>query len=133
MIREASINDINSINKLLNQFGYKIDIGSFDQPFFKALVFEKEIIIGVIIYTEPYDRIEIDYIAVSEEYKNKGIGSELLKAIENINIKNITLEVRKTNKIAIEFYKKNGYKVVAIRKNYYSDEDGYLMIKEIGE
>ena len=32
-----------------------------------------------------------------------------------------------------EFYKKNGYRIEAIRKNYYGSENGYLMLKELGE
>lgn len=133
MIREASIDDIKDINMLLYQFDYKIDSKSFNNPFFKSFVYEDDSIVGVIIYNEPYDRIEIDYIAVDENYKNKGIGSQLLKKIENNNIKNITLEVRQSNEVAINFYKKNGYKIVTIRKNYYNNEDGYLMLKEKGE
>lgn len=133
MIREASVVDIKEINLLLKQFNYNIDNKSFDNPFFKAIVYEDDSILGVIIYNKLYDRIEIEYIAVDNTSKNKGIGSKLLKAIENSNLKNITLEVRKSNKIAINFYMKNGYKIVSIRKNYYNDEDGYLMLKEIGE
>lgn len=133
MIREASVKDIKDINLLLKQFNYNVDSEFFDNPFLKSLVYEDENILGVIIYKEPYDRIEIEYIAVAEQYKNKGIGSRFLKAIENNNVKNITLEVRKSNEVAINFYKKNGYKIVSIRKNYYNNEDGYLMLKEIGE
>jgi len=103
MIREATIQDIEDINLLLKQFNYKVDSKSFDNPFFKAFVYLDDSIIGVIIYNAPYDRIEIEYIAVDELYKNKGIGSKLLKAVENKNIKNITLEVRKSNEVAINF------------------------------
>ena len=57
----------------------------------------------------------------------------ILNEIEQKGIKNITLEVRESNKEAIEFYKKNGYRIEAIRKNYYGSENGYLMLKELGE
>lgn len=133
MIREVSDLDIKDINLLLKQFNYNINSDFLNKPFFKTLVYEEDSIVGVIIYTEIYDRIEIEYIAVDNYYKNKGIGSKLLKSIENNDIKNITLEVRKSNDAAINFYKKNGYKIASIRKNYYNDEDGFLMIKEIGE
>ena len=53
--------------------------------------------------------------------------------LEKENVKNITLEVRENNKIAIDFYIKNGYKIETIRKDYYGNENGYLMIKELGE
>ena len=48
-------------------------------------------------------------------------------------VQNLTLEVRKSNEVAISFYKKNGFNEVAVRKNYYKGEDGILMMKKIGE
>ena len=47
------------------------------------------------------------------------------------NIQNITLEVRKSNINAINFYKKHGFEEVATRENYYGSEDGILMVKEM--
>ena len=44
---------------------------------------------------------------------------------------NITLEVKESNKSAINFYLKNGFIEVARREKYYQDEDGILMIKEM--
>ena len=44
---------------------------------------------------------------------------------------NITLEVRKSNEIARNLYKKFGFREVAIRKFYYGDEDGILMEKQV--
>ena len=43
------------------------------------------------------------------------------------NLLNITLEVRKSNEIAIHLYKKMGFNEAAIRKYYYGDEDAILM------
>ena len=45
-----------------------------------------------------------------------------------INIsKDITLEVRESNYPAINLYKKFGFTKLAIRKNYYKNEDALLM------
>ena len=52
---------------------------------------------------------------------------------EYINLTNITLEVRESNERARRFYLKNGFKEVTKRKNYYNDEDGILMIKNLGD
>ena len=41
--------------------------------------------------------------------------------------KDITLEVKQTNEIAIKLYKKYSFKQVAIRKGYYNNIDGLLM------
>lgn len=129
MIREMIDTDLFEVNKLLQIFNVEYS----DKEFRKVLVYEEnKKVLGVLVYLIIYDRAEIEYIVVKDEYKNKGIGSKLLSFIEN-NIKNITLEVRESNTTAISFYKKNGYEIVSTRHNYYKDEDGYLMIKNLGE
>lgn len=125
--------DIEKANELLSSFNYKISENSFFNVFFKSLVYLEHGIKGIIIYDLLYDRIEIEYIIVDEAYRKKGIGSKLLNAIQKNNIKNITLEVRESNVEAINFYKNNGFKVEAIRKNYYGNENAYLMLKELGD
>lgn len=47
-------------------------------------------------------------------------------AIEE-HVVNITLEVRVSNEIARNLYKKFGFREVALRKFYYGDEDAILM------
>ena len=51
--------------------------------------------------------------------------------VENNNCSNITLEVRKSNIIAINIYKKFKFKVIAERKNYYGNEDAIMMLREV--
>ena len=135
MIRELENKDYISVNKLLSIFNYKLDKKSFDNDFLKVLVYEEGIIKGLLVYQYLYDRIEIDYIIVGIQYRNLGIGTKLLNFVENKHkdINNITLEVRESNKEAISFYLKNGFKEVTKRKNYYKEEDGILMIKNLGE
>ena len=135
MIRDLEEKDLLCANKLLNTFNYQINKESFNNDFLKVLVYEDKNIKGILVYQYIYDRIEIDYIIVDEKYRNCGIATKLLKFVENKynNIENITLEVRESNKSAINFYLKNGFKEVTKRKNYYKDEDGILMIKNLGE
>ena len=133
MLRELKIEDIAEANLLLSKFNYHIKKESFDNIFFKSLVYYNNGIKGIVVYDLLYDRIEIEYIIVDAEYRKRGIGTLLLNEIEQKGIKNITLEVRESNKEAIEFYKKNGYRIETIRKNYYGSENGYLMLKELGE
>ena len=77
-----------------------------------------------------YERAEINYIFVLENYRGKKLASKMLEfMIKSCKIcENITLEVRKSNSIAISLYRKFGFKEVAIRKNYYNNEDGILMM-----
>ena len=92
-------------------------------------------IIGYLEYSLIYDRIEIDNFSVLEEYRNQGIGTKLMSYLVSLAISlrvvNITLEVRVSNNIAINLYKKFGFKEVALRKYYYGDEDGILMEKQV--
>ena len=105
-------------------------------PYAKSLEFyENDIVLGYLNYSLIYDRIEIDNFQVKEENRNKGIGKKLMtyliyNAIHN-HVINITLEVRISNKIARNLYKKFGFREVALRKLYYGNEDGILMEKQV--
>lgn len=133
MIRYLKKEDINKANKLLANFNYKISEYSLQNPFFRGLVYVEDDIKGIVVYDLLYDRVEIEYIIVEDKYRKKGIGSKLIEEIEKSNIKNITLEVRESNFTAINFYLSNGFRIETIRKNYYGNENGYLMLKELGE
>ena len=126
MIREATLDDLDNINKLLSDFNYRLN--NLDQEFLNVLVHEDEDIDAVLVYKYIYDRIEIDYIIVNEDKRKKGIASTLIKYLDKYNC-SITLEVNETNISAINLYKKCGFKEVAKRKNYYKDNDAILMMK----
>lgn len=95
------------------------------------VIIEEEKVIGFIVYSIIYERAEIIDIAVDPRSRNKGYAKALLNYLINDIISercdNITLEVNKTNEIAIGLYKSIGFSVVATRKGYYEDSDGYLM------
>lgn len=114
MIKEI---DKKNINPFLHRIEYIIDNTS----------------VGYLEYSIMYDRMEIDNIFVLESYRHKNIASQMMEYVINIyekkDLDNITLEVRESNYIAINLYKKYGFKEVSIRKYYYGDEDGILMEK----
>ena len=97
----------------------------------KIIVYEEEKIMGFMIYDLIYDRCEIEYIGVLEEYRNKKIATRLLEYLNNYELSNITLEVNINNLPAIKLYEKNGFKIASKRKKYYNKDDAYLMIKEV--
>lgn len=71
-------------------------------------------------------------VAVLEEHRNRGIGTSLIKhALEQIRKgsgKECYLEVRTTNKGAIELYEKLGFKIGSTLHGYYKDgESAYTM------
>ena len=112
MIREVNINSNNPFSKRIE---YLVDNEC----------------IGYLDYSLIYDRMEIDNFLVNSLYRNKGIGNKLMmyfmELAKKLEVENITLEVRKSNNIAINLYKKYGFVEVAVRKYYYGDEDGILM------
>jgi len=79
------------------------------------------------------DEIQILNIAVKESKRHKKIATELfgviLKYAKSEKIKEFYLEVRPSNTGAIALYKKLGFKIDGVRKNYYikPKEDALLM------
>ncbi len=101
----------------------------------KIEFYDKEELVGYLDYSLIYDRIEINNFFVEEPFRKKGIGKKLLSylvviAINN-HVINMTLEVKESNEIARELYKKFGFREVALRKFYYGDEHGILMEKQV--
>ena len=94
-------------------------------------------ILGFYIASHVIDEVEIFTIAVDKDYQNKGIGSKLLDHLidrSKVNdIKKIWLEVSTKNQAGISLYKKYGFKIMGLRKNYYQKlgEDAYNMLKEL--
>jgi ribosomal-protein-alanine N-acetyltransferase len=73
---------------------------------------------------------EIINFAVAIHFQKQGIGGKLLQqAIEGEKPQVIWLEVRKSNRPAVNFYLKNGFEFIGNRKNYYTSpvEDALLM------
>lgn len=99
-----------------------------NNPFGAYLLYQKDQkIVGYLYYSKIYDRIEVNEIEVLEIYRRQNIASSMLEYLL-INIsKDITLEVRESNYPAINLYKKFGFTKLAIRKNYYKNEDALLM------
>ena len=94
-------------------------------------------IIGFFIFYNVLDEMHILDITVAKEMQSKGIGSLMLDRIIGINtdrgIKYFFLEVRASNLKAVNLYKKFGFKIFMLRKNYYEDngEDALCMVKEL--
>lgn len=79
------------------------------------------------------DEGHITTLAVDENYRNKGIGSALLRQLilkaEEKNLKYLTLEVRETNIGAQQLYMKHNFVVEGKKPQYYRNpsEDGVVM------
>ncbi len=114
----------------------EIELLESPNPFQKSIEFyQDDKVVGYLIYSHIYDRLEIDNFFVAESMRGNGIGKKLLSyllciAIDN-HVVNITLEVRKSNEIARKLYSSFGFREVALRRLYYGDEDGILMEKQV--
>ena len=79
----------------------------------------------------------ITNIAVKKEERKRGIATKIVSSLIDIakekEMIGITLEVRVSNKIAIDIYKKNGFVMEGIRTEYYDDnkEDAIVMWKHL--
>ena len=82
-----------------------------------------------------FDESHITNIAVHPDYRGLGIGDILMEALIKKSYdkgsKDITLEVRRSNVVAQNLYKKYGFAQDGIRKKYYQDngEDAIIMWK----
>ena len=112
----------------------------FENPVNVILVAEENSkIVGFIDFMITFNSATIVQIAVIPEYRKQKIATMLLKEMENSFpkdiedvVENVTLEVRKTNKSAINLYKKGGYEIIVEKKHYYPDgEDAIYMVKRI--
>ena len=81
-------------------------------------------IIGYAIFYHVRDEIEIIQIGIMKSCQRKNYGSLVIKEIKNLNyIRKIFLEVSAENTKAINFYLKNGFKKIGIRRAYYKDNN----------
>ncbi|AVQ24450.1 ribosomal protein S18-alanine N-acetyltransferase [Fusobacterium periodonticum] len=140
MIKKLTINDVDYIEQIFNLEKNIFKNSAFskestenlvkaDNSFIYAYLVDEKVC-GYLMVLDSIDVYEILAIATIEEYRNKGIAQELL---DKIKTKDIFLEVRKSNEKAINFYKKNNFKQISIRKGYYSDptEDAIIMKMEV--
>ncbi len=85
------------------------------------------------------DEAHIGNLAVHPEERRGGIAQRLLDQLvedaAQVGVRRLTLEVRESNDIARNFYYKNNFIDIAIRKNYYRSpvEDAIVMYRVLPE
>ena len=140
MIIKLTSNDINYIEQIFNLEKEIFKSSAFNKNYLDTLIKGNNSFIyvyliddkvcGYLMILDSIDVYEILAIATVEKYRNKGIAQELL---DKIKTKDIFLEVRESNQTAINFYKKNNFKEIRIRKDYYSEptENAIIMKLEV--
>lgn len=142
-IREWQYRDIMRISEIEREsfpkepWSFQMLASSFESEAFSGILAEDGgEIIGYAGITVADDTADIDNIAVTELYRNSGVGTALIKSLislaEKKGVKKLFLEVRVSNSVAMRLYLKNGFVGVYARTRYYSDgEDCLVMAREI--
>ena len=95
-------------------------INYFNEDTIKIWKVLDQIVVGFIVFYRVKDEIEIIKIGIMKSCQRKNYGSLIINKIKKLNnIKKIFLEVSIENTQAINFYLKNGFKKIGIRKAYY--------------
>ena len=138
MIIKLTSNDVDYIEQIFNLEKEIFKNSAFTKESTENLIKEDnsfiytylidEKVCGYLMVLDSIDVYEILAIATIEEYRNNGIAQELL---DKIKTKDIFLEVRESNQVAINFYKKNKFKEISVRKNYYSEPNENAIIMKL--
>jgi ribosomal-protein-alanine N-acetyltransferase len=93
-------------------------------------------LIGYLIISRYVDAWHVMNVAVAPEHRRRGIAQAMLRRLfemtESDSRRGYTLEVRVSNKGAIDLYERLGFKARGIRRGYYTDnrEDALIMWRD---
>lgn len=147
-VRRATIEDAKEIFAIeMECFSVPWSLDSIETELLnedKKLYYVVEDANGIVGYAGAwlvYDEGQITNIAIRPSARRQGFGAKLTSALIEECFKRgmheIFLEVRISNLSALSLYRKLGFTVKGMRKNYYSEpkEDAYIMslIKEEGK
>lgn len=140
-VRKMEIRDIKKVVELeekylLESLGEKLlasELSEKNNGVSFYVIENDDVVIGYIGRYYFFQEAEVLNFVVDESYQRQGYGQKLFdKMVEDMkDVKKITLEVRASNIKGINFYTKNGFKQVGVRKRYYKNgEDALLLLKE---
>jgi len=96
-----------------------------------------EVVSGFVIIWLVHDELHVLNVAVAPEARRRGVARALLFEAEERGREEgarvAKLEVRRSNRAAIELYRSLGYREVGIRPRYYAEdgEDALVMDKDL--
>ncbi|MDR1289333.1 MAG: GNAT family N-acetyltransferase [Holosporales bacterium] len=88
------------------------------------------VILGYIICLVVIDEADVVYLCVDDKHRCCGIATQIFKYFINSvsDLKRVHLEVNVDNVRAINFYKRNEFKIIRIRKAYSNSNNFYEMV-----
>ena len=141
-IRALRLGDLNAIEDIEHR--------SYDTPWSRSMfagelakpaslclgAFEGEQLAGYLIVSRYVDAWHVMNIAVSPDFRRRGIATALLERLfeltDDRSRRGYTLEVRISNERAIRLYERFGFKRRGLRRGYYTDnrEDALIMWRD---
>ncbi len=144
VIRPMTKNDIDQV--------YKVEVDCFEDPWSKKSLMDEmknnvarylvaelnSVIVGYVGVWFIVDEGHITNVAVHSDYRGQKIGdklvSEMVKLCKSAGLVSMTLEVRRSNTVAQNLYRKYGFKMAGVRKEYYNNrEDAIIMWNDLAE
>lgn len=143
MIRAMTVSDLDRIDLLEKSlFSHPWTYLDFEleltqNPYAHYWVYEEnQNVIGYLGAWISEEQAQITTLGVDKSHQGHGIATQLMRhffeVCSQLQISQLSLEVRKSNLAAQSLYLKCGFRIAATRKNYYTqpNEDAYLMVKE---
>ena len=121
-VKKSDLFKLTKIDKYI--FNYPASLKDLENYFkedtIKIWKISTQKIIGFVIFYHIKDEIEIIQIGIIKSCQRKNYGSLIINKIKKLkDLRKIFLEVSVKNTQAIDFYLKNGFKKIGIRKGYY--------------
>jgi ribosomal-protein-alanine N-acetyltransferase len=146
VIRRATAEDVDAVARL-EEVGLGDDAwsrGLVEQgiasqlPTVSSLVAEVDgAVVGHAVASAAGEDAELQRIAVDPAYRRRGLGADLLAAVEELvageGAERLLLEVREDNATAAAFYETHGFEEVGRRRGYYRDGAAAVVLgKKVG-
>ena len=112
---------------------HMVEVDCFDDPWSKkSLMDELKNNLARYLVAE-LDSVIVGYVGVWFVV-DEGHIEEMVKLCKSEGLVSMTLEVRSSNTVAQNLYRKYGFKMAGVRKEYYSDrEDAIIMWNQLSE
>ncbi len=124
------VETILSIEKDTYQFGWskRNFEDSLNSKYICKKLINNSLLVGYFIWMVVEKECHILNFTIANGRQRRGLGqwmlSRLLASLQEFKLNSVFLEVRPSNKLAINLYGKNGFEIVGRRKSYYSTFTG---------
>ena len=102
-----------------------VRINKKNEQYHLATIAQDSFIVGFSLYSYSFEQSHLLKIAVHKDCQRKNIATELFfrdcLRLKELNVSNIYLEVEESNEAALSFYIKHGFRMLTVKKNFYSD------------